>query len=64
MVFGAGLLAVSLGAMHNSASAAARSGDIRRAQVQTLLKKPLRDPYLLATAVVCLQTSILSLQFI
>lgn len=49
---------------HNSTSAAARSGDIRRAQVQTLLKKPLRDPYLLATAVVCLQTSILSLQFI
>lgn len=48
---------------HGSARAAARSGDIRGAQVQTLLRRPLRDPYLLTIAVVCLPTSLLSLQF-
>lgn len=49
---------------HDRARAAARSGDInRKAKVQTLLGRALRDPFLLTIAVVCLQTSTLSLQF-
>lgn len=48
---------------HSCARAAARSGIIRRAQLHTLFRRPLRDPYLLTTAVVCLPTSLLSLQF-